>query len=374
MRYTEVRVAGLRRRGGVLVYATVLMTVLMGIGVFAVDYGRVELAKTEAQAAADAAARYGAAGLKNTLLGQSAASSNALAIAMLNQLDGQSISSSQCVTETGYWDAQSKTFTANVAISSSNAVRVTISHTFGNGRLPLTFAPIFGSRNTQISKSAIAMVDVTSETFYAPAKGNLWLAGMPDGTVTKNLQPSNNWVWDTAGSAANRQSPQVVTNSALVTPGSSISFDGVQGSATYDGGNPLGADGNSGFLVCHGSTATNYTSALTKSDNGIANIRAPIGSLIAVFLDGNAPNTTSAPAALDFDSAASRDFQTLAPLLKQPFFVGNGRRDNGEVQQFVVPAGATRMFIGMMDAWQWNDNVGGFDVGGHVIHSLSTVK
>ena len=348
--------------------------VLMGMGVLAVDYGRVELAKTEAQAAADAAARYGASGLKNTLLGQSAASSNALAIAILNKVDGQTITASECVTETGYWNTQTKTFTPNVAIASSNAVRVTISHTFGNGRLPLTFAPVFGSRNSRISESAIAMVNSTSETFFAPAKGNLWLAGMPDGTVTQNHQPMQNWVWDTAGSATNRQSPQVITSSAVVTPGNSITFDAVDGTATYDGGNPLGADGDSGYLVCHGSTSSSYASALATPDNGIANIRAPIGGLIAGFLNGNVPTSTAAPSALDFTTAASRDFQTLSPQLKQPFFIGNGRRANGEVQQFVVPAGATRMYIGMMDAWQWNDNVGGFDVGGHVINSLNTVK
>ncbi len=363
-----------RRSGLVLVYATVILTVLMGVAVLAVDYGRVQLAKSEAQAVADACARYAASGLKNTLLGQSAATSNAQSLAVQNKVDGQTLATSQCTTETGYWDAQTNTFTPNVAISSSNAVRVTITHTFGNGKTPLTFAPVFGSRNSSVTASSIAMVQGVSATYFAPAKGNLWLAGMPDGTVTQNLQPGNPHRWDTAGSAANRQSPQAVTTPAMVTAGNSISFDGVQGSATYDGGNPLGADGNSGYLVCHGSTSTNYASALATPDNGIANIRAPIGSLIAVFMNDSVPTSTAAPAALDFTTTTSRDFQSLSPQLKQPFFIGNGRRSDGTVQQFVIPAGATRMYVGMMDAWQWNDNVGGFDVGGHVIQSLSTVK
>lgn len=40
----------------------------------------------------------------------------------------------------------------------------------------------------------------------------------------------------------------------------------------------------------------------------------------------------------------------LAPLLRQPFFVGDGKTSVGEVQQIRVPVGATRVCLGAMDA------------------------
>src|SRR5437764_1148924 len=51
------------RRGAVMVYSVAIMVVFVAICSLAVDYGRVQLTKTELQSAADAAARAGAAGL-----------------------------------------------------------------------------------------------------------------------------------------------------------------------------------------------------------------------------------------------------------------------------------------------------------------------
>jgi hypothetical protein len=82
-----------------------------------------------------------------------------------------------------------------------------------------------------------------------------------------------------------------------------------------------------------------------------------------VFLSDSAPNGgSSAPATLDFTTASSRDFSTLSPKLKQPFFIGDGLRNNGDHQTFVVPSGATRLYVGSMDGQQWSDNAGGFSV------------
>src|SRR4051812_33726095 len=52
-----------RRTGAVMIYMAVAMTAFAGIVSLAVDWGQTQLAKTELQAAADAAARAGAAGL-----------------------------------------------------------------------------------------------------------------------------------------------------------------------------------------------------------------------------------------------------------------------------------------------------------------------
>lgn len=69
--------------------------------------------------------------------------------------------------------------------------------------------------------------------------------------------------------------------------------------------------------------------------------------LVGVFLDESEP-TNPAPARLSFSEP--EDFTVLAPLLHQTFFIGDGRTDTGNViQQFLVPATATRLFLGFAD-------------------------
>ena len=89
--------------------------------------------------------------------------------------------------------------------------------------------------------------------------------------------------------------------------------------------------------------------------------------LAGMFLDDSYPSDSAAPVALDFTGAA--DFAELRPGLKQLFFIGDGLtgEGSGEVQRFVPPAGATRLYIGFADAasfsgnpgW-YNDNTGSF--------------
>jgi hypothetical protein len=98
-------------------------------------------------------------------------------------------------------------------------------------------------------------------------------------------------------------------------------------------------------------------------EHGIANVVAPIDALIGVFLGPDQPDSSAAPEALDFSTPALRDFASLSPLLKQPFFIGDGRRnDFTTLQVFIVPAGATRLFLGTMDGYDWVNNVGSLDV------------
>ena len=66
--------------------------------------------------------------------------------------------------------------------------------------------------------------------------------------------------------------------------------------------------------------------------------------LAGVFTGEARPAT---PPALDF--TGDHDFRSLSPLLDQVFFIGNGRTSAGRLQQFVVPAGATRLWLGMPD-------------------------
>ena len=77
----------------------------------------------------------------------------------------------------------------------------------------------------------------------------------------------------------------------------------------------------------------------------------------------------SGPPVLNF--TGRENFLTLSPLLFQTFFIGNGLSGATTLQKFFVPAGATRLFLGIADGCIlaggppgcYNDNQGAFFVG-----------
>jgi len=178
---------------------------------------------------------------------------------------------------------------------------------------------------------------IFSETVKVPGQANPWLAGMTNGSVARR------------GDSAPDESPVPVIATA------------VEGGATYE----FSASG----LVNHGSTLPLFSpdgedliSHYLGAENGIADITAPFVSLIGAFLDSSPPDRSPAPRPLDFRNTVDRDYQVLAPALKQPFFIGDGSTSSGAVQQVIAPAGATRLFLGVMDQYQWSDNEGAFEV------------
>lgn len=73
--------------------------------------------------------------------------------------------------------------------------------------------------------------------------------------------------------------------------------------------------------------------------------------LAGVFLTDAEP-TAPAPVSLDFSSTAlGRSFASLAPVLQQTFYIGDGltAEGTGSTQSFLVPDGATRLFLGIVD-------------------------
>ena len=101
-------------------------------------------------------------------------------------------------------------------------------------------------------------------------------------------------------------------------------------------------------------------------ENGMASLYAPGNSVIGVFLGADSPGSTSAPQHLDFhpenNSFNGINYTTLSPALKQPFFLGDGHNDAGQLQHVIVPADATRLFLGSMDSNLYTDNAGQFKV------------
>lgn len=191
-----------------------------------------------------------------------------------------------------------------------------------------------------------AMSFAASSNVTVYATQDLWLAGMPSGT------------------AAVRGYDSVPTSSPLqvegtIYGGEIFSFSASGSTAQSGSSLAYGPDGSTSFAQ-HELSSSPYT---TGSENGMSNIEAPYDALIGVFLSDDQPNTRSAPPMLNYNSSvsgynASRDDTSYSPLLQQVFLVGDGKASGGIPQTFAAPAGATRLFIGTMDSYQWNNNIG----------------
>jgi len=356
-----------RRRGVSLVYMVVVFSVMLGFASLAVDWGRVQLSKSQLQHAADAAARFGASGLEN---GAAAALANALAVGSQNSVDGSPlVLDPNNDVAIGMWDPSSHTFTPlpTGSQTGANAVQVTAHRIAArNTAIPLYFAQIFGESSCDINATSVATITFgTDQTFSDPATSNPYLAGSPAGTVANPINPHNNP--DYAGTASDpKQSPVQVSNISIV-PGASLTFDSVIGGANNFSSSTLYTpDGNTGWV----------TDNLYGAENGKSDVFAPINAVMGVFLGPNDPATDGnpVPSTLDFSTDDERNFQTLQPQLKQTFFIGDGRRDDGSVQSFVVPPGATRLYIATMDQYEWNNNIGGYTVTVHQVGTVTLVK
>lgn len=186
---------------------------------------------------------------------------------------------------------------------------------------------------TSLGAPVLAQVVIPS----VPGTANPYLSGMPNGSTC------------CGGDSVPGQSPVLVTGITLV-PGSTVTFI-VTGSVNFGPG-PSGNPPDGGAV------------ATTPANNGISGASWPANALVGVFLDNSLPTATPAPADLSFSTPGSTSFPSLSPALKQAFFIGDGLTGNGTgaVQTFVVPAGATRLFLGTSDGFGWFNNSGSFAV------------
>jgi Flp pilus assembly protein TadG len=354
-----------------LIYATILMVAMCAFASFAVDLGRVQVAKTELQRAADAAARYGVTGLS---VSGYQARTNAKAAAAENLSDGTSVVLQDSDVEYGKWNSNTNSFHAtSINASGNNAIRVTARRTAARSNaIPLMFGAALGVKQIDVKATATAYytprIDIDMDV---PASSNLWLAGMPNGTLANPTPTESGVRRDKAGPYTDAngvyhpsgESPALVSGISLV-PGNTISFDSIAGTATNGNGLTIvGPDGNLNQIVSNDAGA----------EHGKSNLTAPINAVIGVFLDDDIP-AGATPPNLDFSTSASRDFTTLSPELRQPFFIGDGVTSNGTAQQFTIPAGATRLYIGKMDGYEWNNNIGSQTITIHRSPTITLVK
>jgi large repetitive protein len=173
-------------------------------------------------------------------------------------------------------------------------------------------------------------------TVDLPPNAHPWLAGRPDGSSV-------------SGGTAPADRPVLAATDDFFAEGDALTFV-----ASGNVGTDSAVYGPEGF-----ETTTNFAAR-----DGFSGLRAPWSAPVGVFLSDAAPDPAATPPDLDFSATGlGEDFPSLSPALQQPFLIGDGRTPNGIVQEFVVPPGATRLFVGVMDDNAWSTNIGdGFEL------------
>jgi hypothetical protein len=356
-----------QKNGVVMIYVLLAMSAMMGFCSLAVDFARVESAKTELRRAADAAALYACQGIAN-----GTAVTKAIQSGNDNKVDGTPLTILPGDVTVGTWSGG--TFTAGG--SSPNAVRVQAYRTKArSSAISLVFAQLIGQSSCDVTTTAIAEITTSDSTQYVAATSNPYLAGEPTGTRASvpdpgykgpQVNPEHPWQYDWAGPTGSKLPSGQAYGSPVqfpvsLTPGTVLQLTDVTGMATNDPTLPL--VNSNGQLPTGGDLGIydDEAAEATGSEHGMSNIEAPLNSFIGVFLDNNVPdNDGPIPPELNFSSSTEQNYTSISPELRQPFYIGNGQTSNGQQQSVVVPPGATRFYIATMDGHEWSNNVGGF--------------
>jgi hypothetical protein len=366
-----------RYRGAVIVYTAICMLAFCGITSFAVDYGHVQMVKSELQRMADATAR-GQCEMYN-VNGSWPSSSNSYASALgsttynpVTSSSAPTVTTSQ--TGSGYWNTSTKAWSSSSGTNKNPAYRVSLSVS-----VPLTWGAVIGFSSITVHATATAMtIPATNLNDTVQATANPFLAGQTAGTEASDTNPHNDP--DYAGNSSNeKQSP--IDSGLTIATGQKVTFAAISGTATNDPGDtsyqPDGEDGEGGVSsnIGHNNLSTSESGDYTagyNNENGIADANIPLNALVGVFMTDTP--TSTAPANLDFSTAASRNFTTLEPALQQVFFIGDGQTDSGVTQTFVAPSGATHLYLAQWDFYEWSNNVGNRTVQITIPASLQLVQ
>lgn len=188
---------------------------------------------------------------------------------------------------------------------------------------------------------ALFMGSAQAATVTVEGYRNPWTAGLPDGYFLGG------------GDSTPGQSAKLVAGLSFKA-GDTLTFS-ASGSVNY-GGASDGPDGGGQLL----------TFQYQNWEHGVSNINAPLNGLVGIFLSDDFAAIGATPYDLDFSAsgnvAGGVNYETLSPLLKQVFFIGDGLTDSGLRQQIIAPEGATRLFLGTMDGSGWYNNSGEFTV------------
>jgi hypothetical protein len=212
-----------------LVYAIIIMTMLCGFLSLGVDYGRIQMAKTEMERAAFAASRAGAAGIAD-----GTASAKAIQFAAANLVDGTPLVLQAGDVVVGTWAAGS--FSPGGA--SPNAVQINAYRTAARGNaIPLVFGQVIGRSSCDIKCIGIV----------ATAAGATGFTGLNSFTVKNNF-------FSASYKSTVTTSP---SHSTYNTNGLMRSNGVISGSGNLYGNAKVGPSGSvSGGLTVSGTTTT----------------------------------------------------------------------------------------------------------------------
>ena len=143
-----------------LIYSLVMLTILLGMASFAVDYGRVQIVKAELQTGIDAAALAGTRAMAQVSVSQMSAvgTSVAIATAASNNANGSGIAINSADVSFGNWDTtQSPNFSTTRTPVNAMQVSGHCDSVHGN---PVTLAlgPIVGATTCDVRVSSIAVI------------------------------------------------------------------------------------------------------------------------------------------------------------------------------------------------------------------------
>lgn len=212
----------------------------------------------------------------------------------------------------------------------------------------------------------------TGNRYYINGTGNQVLALVDFNDIHLQIGPSNSIILDVSAQAdiwgAGHTGLPVGTGGGIVPPmvlfpaGSNqvLVFSSVSGLIN------IGVAANRyvfGWNGPDGIANTPYTNsgpAIDGVSGYVDNNR--VAALLGVFLDDSEP-INPAPASLDFSDGGpiGHNFLSLAPQLRQIFFIGDGLTGtgSGSEQVFIVPPTATRLCLGISDN-PYDDNLGSF--------------
>ncbi len=146
-----------RYRGVAIIYGAIIMTVLLGVCVLTVDYGRAQLVRMELQSCADGAVRAAASGIPTSL---AEARKRGRDVAALSKAGGAAITIPDGDFLFGRWNDTTNQIDAATG-TAVNAVQVTTRRT-----VLLAFGPSINKTTSDVLARATAKVTVASVTGF----------------------------------------------------------------------------------------------------------------------------------------------------------------------------------------------------------------
>jgi hypothetical protein len=205
------------------------------------------------------------------------------------------------------------------------------------------FARLYLVTAAAILLPALAFADTTvTGSTTVNASDNIYASGSQSALITNCVSVGY------CGAGGQGTLPGSIT----VTGANYVTFSAT-GLISLDGNDQLfnDPDGYYNGSPAYSLPAPAYTS-FNAGFESLSGITAPgAGYLVGVFVGPDGPSG-SAPASLDYTAAGTESQTSYSPLLDQVFFIGDGLTGDGTgtVQDFVVPAGATELYLGISDA------------------------